>query len=770
MMHIPQNANPLCFMVFCRQCGLKGGEARRVLRLVLVALFSVLSATVPVSASPSEALRLGAELPYGVYLDPSGNQGFNEIRQLPASAFLPFGNGLSLSYTTAAAWLRFELPAAPKPLAVWWLEIQPSMLDQIDLFQQGADGQIRHERAGDHLPYSARQWPYRHFLFELSSSSEATQTVYLRIRTSGSLYVLATLWDPHVFVSKIERSGLEWGMYFGGMGSLLAFALIILTVRRTSAYVALACTLSVNTIHVANSQGFLATAPLLYGPWGGDFLVAITASLSIASLIWALREFVLAPSPFRLLDRSYLGLAIVCALIPLSYGLGLYGIFMRIGLWVLLCSTLGALLILWWQRATGSRFDRVVFVSILVLFAGMTVAIFPLLGLVSSSETLLMLRSALFLLFGLIMTSALLMQIRGTYLSLLAEKSKALAAAALHEEMLEKRVSERTQALTDANRALAREEQRYRMLTESMKDVVWCMDAKTLRFVYISPSVYALCGYTPEEIMTVGMDAAFSPFAADAVRRSLAEGLNALEQEELSDRYFIASDVPQTTKEGSVVWTEVITHFYRNPDNGRVEIHGVTRDISERRAAEEKTRFLAYYDPLTALPNRRLLEQGLQAALDKAQCGEKGALFLLDLDNFKPLNDTYGHAVGDALLIDVAKRLKAILTERDMAARLGGDEFVVILTGLGHEKKQAHTHAETQAEAVRTALSEPYRLPLEENSAHVVHRCSCSIGAVLLEAKIASVSQALKQADSAMYRAKLAGRNGVCFFGEDAFF
>ncbi len=182
-------------------------------------------------------------------------------------------------------------------------------------------------------------------------------------------------------------------------------------------------------------------------------------------------------------------------------------------------------------------------------------------------------------------------------------------------------------------------------------------------------------------------------------------------------------------------------------------------DISLRKAAAEEIERLAFYDPLTSLPNRRLLMDRLQQALvSSARSGRKGALLFLDLDHFKVLNDTLGHDFGDVLLRQVAQRLAAAVREGDTVARLGGDEFVVLLEDLSEHAIDAAEQSKIVGEKVLASLNQAHDIA----SHH--HHSSCSIGAVLFTGQQQSIDELLKQADLAMYDAKAAGRNALRFF------
>lgn len=194
--------------------------------------------------------------------------------------------------------------------------------------------------------------------------------------------------------------------------------------------------------------------------------------------------------------------------------------------------------------------------------------------------------------------------------------------------------------------------------------------------------------------------------------------------------------------------------------DGRVTHYVATQtDITASKAAENEIKNLAFFDPLTQLPNRRLLLDRLHQVLAScARSRRQGALLFIDLDNFKTLNDTQGHDVGDLLLKQVAERIATCVREGDTVARLGGDEFVVMLVDLDNEAKDAVTDTRIIAGKIIDTLSHVYWLAGHE------HHCSASIGVTLFNEHSRSVEDLLKQADIAMYEAKTAGRNALRFF------
>lgn len=192
----------------------------------------------------------------------------------------------------------------------------------------------------------------------------------------------------------------------------------------------------------------------------------------------------------------------------------------------------------------------------------------------------------------------------------------------------------------------------------------------------------------------------------------------------------------------------IVTHFV-----------STLTDITELKENEERIHKLAFYDPLTQLPNRRLLRDRLEHATAKAQREKTlGALLFIDLDDFKTLNDSRGHHIGDLLLIAVAERLRKTIREQDTIARLGGDEFVVVLDNLGTTHDEAGIRAQRVGENILSALNDVYVLEDQE------YFNTPSIGICLFGEAPVPLEELLKQADQAMYQAKASGRNTLCFF------
>ncbi|WP_051013885.1 bifunctional diguanylate cyclase/phosphodiesterase [Pararhodospirillum photometricum] len=307
--------------------------------------------------------------------------------------------------------------------------------------------------------------------------------------------------------------------------------------------------------------------------------------------------------------------------------------------------------------------------------------------------------------------------------------------------------------LEQRSAALAESERKLRLsarVFESASDAVVITDTRNL-IVAVNPSFTRMTGHALEtlrgrSVMLLVSDRHDIRFLA-TLRRTLRENGG------------WAGEVWIRRADGSVFLSGLAITLAREPD-GRVTHHiGTFADITDRKAAEERIRQLAYFDPLTQLPNRLLLRSRLTQALAAAQrLRINGAVLFIDLDNFKTLNDTRGHDIGDKLLIEVARRLRDTVRERDLVARLGGDEFVVILPHLDPDGAEAATQVERVAEKILNALNLPCEI---EGTSHVI---TPSIGACLFPNDNDSVDTVLKHADTAMYQAKARGRNRLSFF------
>jgi len=231
-----------------------------------------------------------------------------------------------------------------------------------------------------------------------------------------------------------------------------------------------------------------------------------------------------------------------------------------------------------------------------------------------------------------------------------------------------------------------------------------------------------------------------------------------------SGKSLLDYEEPQTNADGDTIWLKTSKVPLRDKEGQIVGMLGIYTDITASKQAEDQIRRLAFYDPLTELPNRRLFLDRLEHVMAATQrSGQFAALLMLDLDNFKDLNDSQGHDVGDDLLVMVAERLRKQVREADTVARLGGDEYVVIVESLGTDEPTAGILAKKVAESIRETLIRPYAL----RDGSLTHYNSSSIGVTLFHGHANGIDTLLKHVDVALYQAKNAGRNTVRFFNAD---
>jgi diguanylate cyclase (GGDEF)-like protein/PAS domain S-box-containing protein len=258
-------------------------------------------------------------------------------------------------------------------------------------------------------------------------------------------------------------------------------------------------------------------------------------------------------------------------------------------------------------------------------------------------------------------------------------------------------------------------------------------------------------GYTREEIVGQSMRVLFGldtdPDEVDRILRAVARNEP------------VSAELLCYTKAGDPYWVEMEMVPFASEGGRNTHWVVVGRDITERRNSAKAIHRLAFYDGLTGLPNRRLLTERLDALVAACHAGSTlGALLFIDLDNFKYVNDARGHATGDALLRHVAERLQSVVRARDTVARLGGDEFVILLQDLGLDAAVATERATSVAHKLLAALGE--EVVIGEHA----YRTTGSIGVALPLRPGQTAHDLMREADTAMYQAKAAGRNGVALF------
>lgn len=304
-------------------------------------------------------------------------------------------------------------------------------------------------------------------------------------------------------------------------------------------------------------------------------------------------------------------------------------------------------------------------------------------------------------------------------------------------------------------------EQRFRDVSNAAGEYLWEIDTN-MRYTYVSNRSSNVKGYSPEELL------GHTPM--EFMHPEDIAGVGEIVTRAIAEKTPFHLQHRDITKSGAIAWEEVNGTPFFDSQGNVIGLRGAGLNITERKEREDQTNWLAFYDPLTRLPNRRLLNERLsQAIVNSKRTGLYGALMFLDLDNFKPLNDKHGHAAGDLMLIEAANRIKSCVREVDTVARFGGDEFVVELNGMNSDRDEAVSQTLIIAEKIRSCLSEPYLLSVANegtDEAVVEHHSSASIGVTVFGKEAVSQEEVMKQADAEMYNAKNSGRNIISIYGK----
>jgi diguanylate cyclase (GGDEF)-like protein/PAS domain S-box-containing protein len=289
--------------------------------------------------------------------------------------------------------------------------------------------------------------------------------------------------------------------------------------------------------------------------------------------------------------------------------------------------------------------------------------------------------------------------------------------------------------------ALRASEERHRLLADNAKDVIWTMDLNG-RFTYVSPSVEKLRGYTASEAMEQSLEQTLTPESVIKVNKMVGKTITAVQNKQPFPDF--VAELDHFCKDGSTVCAEISTSGIYDAEGNFVGIVGVSRDVTERKKSEEKIRYMAQHDSLTGLPNRALFADRLQQALSYCKRHKRAlAVMLLDLDKFKPVNDRFGHALGDELLKQVARRLLACVRTSDTVARIGGDEFVILLHQMDDLNQAKIVSEKIQYALTQTFLVDEYSIQID-----------CSIGTAFYPQDGADLLDLTNIADQRMYHHK----------------
>lgn len=661
----------------------------------------------------------------------------------------PTGEALSYSYTRSAYWMRFALRNAGDSPVERMLEIGYASLSNVQFYQPLMNGAYQSLTAGSALPFATRPYKNRNFVFPVTLPAHSEQVYYLRIQSAGAIVVPVRLWSPQAFYAYERSDYTVQSLYFGMAIAMVLFSLLLFIALQNIYYLMYVCFVTCMALAIAAQNGLAHEFLWPNAALWSDSARFVGYALSLATLLLFMRLMLVTGQVIPRVDRLIKILAGVFLLLPLGLAVSLQTLARPTALLAIFTLTLILCIGLYCAVAKRQR-SAVFFTAAFAILCLGGVAI-PLRGMGLLPTNMLTLNG---LQFGSAVEMLLLaLGVADRFNMIRKEKEKAQREAlrAQHhlvenlkssERMLEERVEERTEALKES-------EARYRTLVE------WSPEPLAVhrggKVVYVNPAAIRIIGArSAQDIVGQSILNWIHPdFHQLVLERSKSVTELGVRMPMIEEK-FIRQD-------GTIIDVEVQSTAIIFDGEPAVQV--AMRDITERKATAEEINNLAFYDSLTGLPNRRLLLDRLKQALAASdRSGKEGALMFIDLDNFKSLNDTLGHDIGDLLLQQVAQRLKSCIRQGDTVARMGGDEFVVMLEDLSEHELGAAAQTDAVVENILATLNQPYLLATHK------YKSSPSIGITMFRGYERELEELLKQADIAMYQAKKAGRNTMRFF------
>jgi diguanylate cyclase (GGDEF)-like protein/PAS domain S-box-containing protein len=322
-----------------------------------------------------------------------------------------------------------------------------------------------------------------------------------------------------------------------------------------------------------------------------------------------------------------------------------------------------------------------------------------------------------------------------------------------HEELSasEEELKAQYDSLLEQEAELKRRETRYRLVTEAAQDMIWYWDYSELDERIFPDRLHEILGYPHGFIHTYSQwHSLYHPDDDAGVQKALQEY-----RDGTKPRY--RADFRVRCQNNEYIWLRANGLSISDENGKRIAMVGAYTDITEEKEQQKRLDQLAYYDSLTGLPNRVQLKEHVNQLLQEIKDKEETVcLIFIDMDNFKFVNDSFGHQEGDALLKHISLRIKSFLPQNGYISRLGGDEFVIVLTG-----SLSETQATNIAMQMQDSVSEPYQVM--ENQFYITF----SMGIVLYPQDGRNFDELLQNADTAMYNSKETGKSKYSFFSED---
>lgn len=712
--------------------------------LGLLAAFLALTASAyepplgSVSVTPSEASVIvnGA---FHIVRDANGDMTLSDtIASLEANQYRAATKGEAnhLGRDGAVYWMSLRLRNDSTTDVRRFLEVGNAGIAHLRFVVMNAEENTTTIETGNRTPFSTRPLANRWFVFPVIIPKQSHVDIFLRVQ-STNLIVSATLWEPDSFYQKSKDDYAWHSAYFGILAAMALFHLLMWVGMRDPMYLCYAVFSGLLGMALGAQLGLAKQYLWPDSPWWSDRAATVGFALTIAAFLHFIRQL----------------LGTIKIMPTFNQAMQLYG-------WALLALIPGLL----------AAYETVSVIANGMFLLGMGLAL-----LVTLRGTLMGNRSAFFLFPTFVLTgiggiTTVLRQLGWVPVNVFtinALQWGSLVEVVLLALALADRFNQMRQANAQAQQALLDKEQLLvHQLTDSqsiLKESQFAAGIGHYEWDLVSGEVTrsdlldSMFGLPSTRLLSQEDwlkrihptdHARVAEIYDNAVRRG--DTIKALEYRILSPR------------DHSIRWLCVDATPLHDVNGLTVKLRGTVQDITELKQREARIHELAFYDALTGLANRRLFVEHASNAISAcARHCQVGAVILVDLDNFKTLNDAKGHAMGDALLCQAAQRIEEAVRQTDLVARFGGDEFVVLFESIGANEDDSGDAAMAVAEKILAAIRRPFQLN------GVSHSCTASLGIVLFDRDSNDVDDVLMRADSAMYQAKASGRNTARFFDAD---
>jgi diguanylate cyclase (GGDEF)-like protein/PAS domain S-box-containing protein len=680
--------------------------------------------------------------------DPSSNLSVTDITQSSvASSFksnLPAAEAISLGYSTSAYWFRATLVNDTALSQERMLEVGNATLSHLEFYYSTNSHTPQLIVTGSELPFASRPYANHYYVFPLTIPAHSIQILHLRVKAIDAILVPARLWDTQAFHQYERKDYNSQSLYFGMAIAMTLFNLLLFFVLKESIYLFYLNFIIISSITLATQNGLAQEYLWPLATTWSNIANFVGFSLSIVALLLFMRKMLSTRQHFPKADR----LIRVFIFLHLLIAMGIFYSAPSYTSAAVLINLASAFLIVGVGLYAASQHQRSAYffvTAFAMLVLGGVLTILRSFGVLPTNTLTLngmQLGSALeMVLLALALADRFNVARQETVqaqLEALAAQNQLVDTLQSSEKELEQRVAERTAELRVA--ATAFETHESSLVTDANGIIL-----------KVNPAFSELTGYSAKEAVGQSTRILKSGLHDIAFYDSMWSNINKTGswQGEIWNRH----------KNGEIFSKWVTINAVKNDEGNIINYVSTHQDISDRKVAEERIAELAFFDALTKLPNRTLLKDRLKQTMTASnRSGTYGAVLMLDLDQFKTLNDTLGHAKGDLLLQLVANRLVGCVREGDTVARIGGDEFIIVLGNLSSNTEEAAKFTELVGNKLLAILHQTYELGDFE------HQCTASIGATLFKGNTTSIDDLMKQADLAMYKSKDSGRNNFHFF------